>query len=308
MPARADKRSPIREWPEAIRRAVMRCADGDLAPNVALMQILIHAEDPAQARSILAQARRQLAAAQPHAAERLRGAQNLLDAGIGVAVKRIAAEANHASPPEGVAALAYWASVFDRAARMSPEAGVALYSLGDPALFEAATNEVVELMRGWGLLGPRRRVLDIGCGIGRFMARLVPEVDSVVGIEISAAMARTARERCARLGATLVIRCRGDDLAFLRDAAFDLAIAIDTFPYVTRSGAGLACRLFAETARVLASAGDFFLINYSYGCEDDIAMVDRLAEENDFVRLRTERPFHLWDGLVFHLRRIDGDA
>ena len=48
---------------------------------------------------------------------------------------------------------------------------VALYSLADPRLLAEATQEMVGLIVGLDLLKPERRVLEIGCGIGRFAAR-----------------------------------------------------------------------------------------------------------------------------------------
>jgi SAM-dependent methyltransferase len=81
-----------------------------------------------------------------------------------------------------------WPRVFDEAARLSPEAGVALYSLGDPDLLAAATRELVDLLQGWALLGREAVVLDLGCGIGRVAAAVAPHVTRVVALDISPEM------------------------------------------------------------------------------------------------------------------------
>ena len=72
------------------------------------------------------------------------------------ALDRLAAEvrdtgANHSAAgdtPE--AGLARIAAFFDRAVAHSPEASVALYSLGDPAILAAATAEIVAWLDGLG--------------------------------------------------------------------------------------------------------------------------------------------------------------
>ena len=63
---------------------------------------------------------------------------------------------------------------YDRAVAVAPEAAVALYSLGDPAILERATAELAALLGDWGFLGADRDALDIGCGIGRIEQALAP--------------------------------------------------------------------------------------------------------------------------------------
>ena len=60
-----------------------------------------------------------------------------------------ASEVDHAAAaPDEVGALAAIRDQFDRAAALSPEAGVAAYSLGDPRVLEAATAELVAWLDG----------------------------------------------------------------------------------------------------------------------------------------------------------------
>jgi cyclopropane fatty-acyl-phospholipid synthase-like methyltransferase len=73
-------------------------------------------------------------------------------------------------------AIAHWSAVFDRLAGVQAGAGIALYALGSPELLERSTAEIVEALRGWGLLHPDSDVLEIGCGIGRFVRALAPDV------------------------------------------------------------------------------------------------------------------------------------
>ena len=134
-------------------------------------------------------------------------------------IRAVMAEAEHnrciSSAEEAVA---HWSAVFDRLAKAQPEAGVALYALGSPELLEAATAEIVEALRGWKLLRVSSHVLEIGCGIGRFVRALAPEAAHVTGLDLSREMIATARERCAGLANVRLEVSSGRDLAGFGDA------------------------------------------------------------------------------------------
>ena len=55
--------------------------------------------------------------------------------------------------------IAFCQRLFDWSVQECAEASVALYSLGNPAILEAATAEIVQLMTRWNLLDPAREVL-----------------------------------------------------------------------------------------------------------------------------------------------------
>ena len=151
--------------------------------------------------------------------------------------------------------IADWARTFDRMAQASPEGSVALYALGNPGLLRAATDEVVARMREWRLLGRDRAVLEIGCGIGRFVAALAPECESVLGLDISEAHDRTSPPALRGLPNVTLVRSSGRDLAAAADATIDLVLAADVFPYLVQTGVELVDRHFDEAARVLKPAG-----------------------------------------------------
>src|SRR4051794_27554870 len=166
------------------------------------------------------------------------------------------------------------ARAFDRAASLSPDAASALYGLADPAVLNAATAEVVDYLASLNLLSADARLLDVGCGSGRFEAALAARVGKVVGVEASSAMASAARLRCATLANVEIVVCENGVPPALAEASFDLAIAIDSFPYILQSGAALARRWFDAVGRALTSQGDFVILNFSYS--GDLA---RAAEE-----------------------------
>jgi SAM-dependent methyltransferase len=195
---------------------------------------------------------------------------------------------------------------FDRMVRRNEPASVAACSLGDPEILAEATRETVALFAAWGLLDAGRRALEVGCGIGRFLAELAPHLAEIHGVDIAPGMVEASRRRSAGLPNVRVSLGSGRDLADFPDAGFDLVLAIDSFPYIHQGGPELVEAWFREVARVLRPGGDFVVVNFSY--RDDSA-ADR-AEAGalaDAYGLRVEAagvaPFRTWDGEVYHFRR-----
>ena len=210
-----------------------------------------------------------------------------------------------ASPAEGIAA---YRRFFDRAVRRDEPSSVAAHSLGDPELLAAATAEVVQLLEHIGVLGTDRRALEIGCGFGRILAALAPRLAAIHGTDISPRMVETARRRCAGLPNVSLAVTSGRDLADFAAASFDLALAVDSFPYIHHTSRALAALHVREAARVLHPGGDLVILNYSY--RDDINMdrreVLRLAASCGFELLANGEPasLRLWDAYLFHARKI----
>lgn len=298
--------------PTRLRAPLLRCARGDVPPNVALMQLFAEAAEPSEIEAALICAQKALHAADgvnPAVATRLRRALALARSTTRSyeIVKSVLGSVNHEmTASSSDQAVAQWAAAFDRAARISPEGSVALYSLGDPDLLRSATREVIEKMRVWGLLGPDQAVLEIGCGIGRFLVALAREVGQAVGVDISGAMIAAAQQRCAGLPNVRVLQSAGQDLSLFPDASFDLVFAADSFPYLVQSGMSLVETHVREAARVLRPSGQFLILNFSYrgDLDADRADVVRFASEAGFAVLRDgTRDFSLWDGLTFHLAK-----
>jgi SAM-dependent methyltransferase len=105
-------------------------------------------------------------------------------------------------------------------------------------------------------LGPLRglRILDLGCGKGRFARILASRGARVVGLDISAAMLSAARETgldCVRGSARR--------LPFAA-ASFDGAIAVEVFEHLETRALDDACD---ELRRVLRPGGIFVLVDKS---------------------------------------------
>jgi SAM-dependent methyltransferase len=206
--------------------------------------------------------------------------------------------------PDEAGALAAIRALFDRAAALSPEAGVAAYSLGDPRVLDAATAELVAWLKREGLLGPDVDVLDLGCGIGRVAAAIAPHARSVLGLDISPAMIAEARRR--HFAANLRFEVTdGAGLAAVPTACQDLVLAVDSFPYLVQAGATVGERHVAAAARILRPGGTLAVLNLSYrGLDRDRADAARWAAAHGFRQGRDgETPFTLWDGAVFLFHR-----
>ena len=272
--------------------------------GVLLMRLLTESAIEADARAALERA---IAAADPAGRARLDRLQALWAAHpqawdlVRAVLDEAAHDARSRTPEE---ALKSWASVFDRLATAAPEAGVALYALGDPALLAMATQEIVTLMDGYGLLGATVDLLDLGCGIGRLVVALAPRVRSVLGVDIAVGMVAEARRRCDALANVRLLQGTGHDLGFADDASVDTVLAADVFPYLVQAGGDLPVRHLAEIARVLRPGGTALILNYSYR-GDDVAdgaeIASHAARAGLSVAVSCQRDLLLWDATTFLL-------
>jgi SAM-dependent methyltransferase len=288
--------------------AIGLCLAGLISPEIALARLLL-------AELTGAEIAAQVEARRPDPpTPRWEALARLLRDKAGV-LDRLSAEVVMAGRAHGVFApggtIGRVAAFFDGAAARAPEAGVAFYSLGDPTILAAATAEIVDWLGREGLLGqgetaPPPDMLDLGCGIGRMAAALAPRCRSVLGLDVSPGMVAEARRRCAGPGNVRFEVTAGEDLAALPGAAFDLVLAVDSFPYMVQVGRGVADRHVEGAARVLRPGGALAILNLSYGrgVAADRADVGQWAERYGFRVARAgERPFKLWDGAIFVLQR-----
>ena len=191
-------------------------------------------------------------------------------------------------------------ALFDRLAADAPEAGVALYTLGEPRLMHAATAELAEVVDRWHKLAGQA-VLDFGCGIGRASRAMAARGAQVIGLDVSPAMIAEARRRS---GGPRYVVGSGRGLDGFAGSSLDLMLAADSFPYLVASD--LLETHIAEAARVLRPAGSLVVFNWSYRGDvaADAAEAARLAASHGFEILRSaEYPFTIWDAAGFQLVR-----
>lgn len=292
---------------QAAADVLRRCAAGEISAAVALVRLLIAYGDLDGVRAALARLSPSAGEADLQGAIERTG--DLLDrnpAGSALVLDVLQQERALAQLSDAGDEVERCRQLFDRLVATNQEASVALYSLGEPTGLAAATVEVVDLLERLGVLGPERRVLDIGCGIGRVAQALAGKVAEITGIDIAPGMIAAARQRCADLPNVMLLPTSGRDLAPFPAASFDLVLAIDAMPYLYRAGETLVAAHFAEVARVLRPGGDFVILNLSYRGDLEIDRQDagRLGEAVGLGVLRSgTADLRLWDGTTFHLRK-----
>lgn len=289
----------------ALRTAVEALLAGTLSPAMAYTRLCMESRDSADLSAALAMAT-DAAPANPAVAEL--AALALAHPNALEAIRKTLDAVSHDKP----GSLGETAAMFDAAADYSPEAAVALHSLGDPDRLTALTAEIVAHLDRLSVLSPDRSLLEIGCGIGRFLKDLAPRLASLTGIDISSRMVEIARERLKLEPNVTVEIGSGDDLSTFAAASVDIVLAVDCFPYLVQVGPDLAARTIAESARILAPGGDLVIFNWSYRNDfpadsADFATACRSAGLAALVV--GDRPFTLWDGTLFHARRpVAGQA
>jgi SAM-dependent methyltransferase len=288
----------IAACPPAARAVLERYLAGDVSVEIALMHLLLAAnalpalQDCLQRLGATGRAAfvRLTTLAADHR-EALVRAAGLVEAGL--------------TDAAGLDVLAGIRDQYDRAVALTPEAAVALYSLGDPAILDRATAELAALLDDWGVLGADRDALDIGCGIGRLEQTLAPRLRHILGIDLSPAMVAEARRRCAGIANAVFAVCEGDGLSQFAQQSFDLILGVDSFPCFAAAAPDIAGRYIRDAARRLRPGGALAIFNYSYRGDPaaDRADIARHADAAGLQVVRNgARDLALWDGTSFLLR------
>jgi SAM-dependent methyltransferase len=293
---------------ERLLEILLRCACEGTPVNVALSQLLMAASSAEEASRALGAAARHLLSDpdRQEGARRLRQMRVLWDETPGALahIKAVMGSLQHPGARNPQPTAETWGAIFDRAVGLSPEASVALYSLGRTDLLHAATREIMDWICARHLTSADACLLDVGCGSGRIVEMAARHVKIAIGADVSAGMLQAARERCADCRNASFVRTSGTDLAVFRDASIDLVCAVDVFPYFVMSG--LAERHVGEMARVLRRGGHLLILNYAYDrCptagEDELR---RFAQDAGLsLRYSAKRMFSLWDGTCYLLRK-----
>jgi cyclopropane-fatty-acyl-phospholipid synthase len=98
-----------------------------------------------------------------------------------------------------------------------------------------------------------QRILDVGCGWGSFAIHAARHYGArVVGVTLSPAQARWARDRVAAAGLENQIDIRLQDYRDLRDGTFDGIASVGMFEHV---GSSKSAQYFATMRRLLGSQG-----------------------------------------------------
>ncbi len=192
--------------------------------------------------------------------------------------------------------------LFDASVAKDEVLSVAMWSLGDRGILERATTEVVAWACTAVPIRSTDRVLDLGCGTGRYVHAFADVAAHVTGLDVSPRMIDVARN-ASPANVEWVVGS-GRELPFA-DEAFDVVLAIDSFPYVHQGGDALVREVAREVRRVLAPGGRFAILNVAYGDDPvrDARIVAWLEKENDFViAVSAACPSKIWTVPAWVLR------
>jgi len=103
--------------------------------------------------------------------------------------------------------------------------GFAQAHFARPAVRALRRHMVGRILRLTGA-GPRSRVLSLGCGIGDTELLLAPQVGQVVGLDLSSAAVRQAREDAARLGIANARFIEGTAAEGRAEGRYDVVMAV----------------------------------------------------------------------------------
>ena len=135
--------------------------------------------------------------------------------------------------PHRYSPLHYWE---DRARRFAGRgAGLAaVCSYGMPEFHNRAIQLTQRLaLRPWLRVGAGMRVLDAGCGVGRWSRLLASRGADVVGVDISPTMIAEATRRAAAAGHAARCRFRVEDLATLAlGERFDVVLGVTVLQHI----------------------------------------------------------------------------
>ena len=109
-----------------------------------------------------------------------------------------------------------------------------------------------------------RRILEIGCGTGKYIELIAPESQSYIAVDSSRRMIEFARKRCERIGGTRFIHCEAGTLP-IKSSSIDVVFASwvisGIVPWQARE------RVVNESLRVLKPDGHIWLFENDSGGE-----------------------------------------
>lgn len=162
--------------------------------------------------------------------------------------------------------------------------GSAWQSVIDPGDRSGLKNGLIDRIQ-WLHVEPwaaqRRRVLDFGCGIGRFAARLTARGVEYVGTDSAAAMIDAARRLHAGSNA------RFEHVAELplpfEAGGFDGALTVGVLQCLQTPDGGALRAAVAELARVLAPGGELLMIEQASASGRHSGSVSASTSEADYL-------------------------
>jgi SAM-dependent methyltransferase len=156
--------------------------------------------------------------------------------------------------PQSYTPSLYWE---DRARRFAAEGEglAAVCAYGMPEFYNRAIHLEQRLaLEPWLKVGAGSRVLDVGCGVGRWSRLLAARGADVLGVDLSPTMIAQARRRAVAEGVADRCRFRVQDVSNLDvSERFDLVLGVTVLQHILDPGA-LRAALAAMAAHLAAGA------------------------------------------------------
>ncbi|MBO7328148.1 MAG: methionine biosynthesis protein MetW [Lentisphaeria bacterium] len=155
--------------------------------------------------------------------------------------------------------------------------------MSDKRNFDADRRRDLEIIAG--LVTPGSRVLDLGCGDGIFLRQLKEEKNaSVLGVEID----QDSIVRCVSNGVPVIQGDLNDDLDYLPENSFDLAVLSHTLQETRRPD-----KLLEQIVRISKTAA-VSVINFgNWRCRLQVAFTGKMPRSS-------QMPFQWYDTPNIH--------
>ena len=152
--------------------------------------------------------------------------------------------------------------------------------------FDKSTKRILDC----SLQFERKRVLDLGCGVGRLTLWMARKAQHVTGVDISEEMTRVARDAAAsqRLRNAAFQVYDGTTLLY-GDASFDVIVCVGVLKYVIDEED--FARVIGEMCRTVVRGGQIAVIDeFDYGgpvklSEEDLGGLSVLRRPTDYISL-----------------------
>lgn len=178
-------------------------------------------------------------------------------------------------------------------------------------------NKMIERFEKYGGRDPTKcSVLEIGCGVGRFLKPLSCRFRQVIGVDISKEMLRTAKKRCECLPNIEYILTDGSTLPNVSDGTLDFVVSAGVFQHITDRAVILS--YIQEALRVLKPDG-LFLFQFEGNRVDMVGegqrgakitakmLQDGLANHNYAIREQSCDPNDRVRNVVIVLQKCAGE-
>jgi ubiquinone/menaquinone biosynthesis C-methylase UbiE len=137
-------------------------------------------------------------------------------------------------------------------------------------------DRMIERIEEYGETEPNHsNILEIGCGVGRFLKPLACRFKYVCGVDISEQMINSAKEYCRCLPNIEYVVNDGSSLKNIKDQRFDYCASAGVFQHITDIGVILS--YIREAIRVLKPGG-LFLFQFEGNRTEEIGKGQRGAK------------------------------